>query len=447
MTTSRKVLMVSPHFPPDSSAASHRLRLLAPYLDAHGWEPTVVTVEPSDYEARLDDELLAMVPESLDVVRVRAWSTGWTRYLGFGDLGVRAFHALLRTCRELSSQVRYDCFFVTIFPSYPALLGPLLKRNPGLPFVLDYQDPWVGAWGLTAGPASDGAPDMKSRLSRFVATRLEPYAVRAADAITAVSEATYREVQQRNAVTVATPCAEIPLGGEPNDFEHLRASPRKNRFFEKDDGAFHLSYVGTLLPKGFETVRAFVSALAQLKERDPDVYRKLRVHFFGTSNQSAGAVEPRVVVEAERFGVDDVVDETPLRIDYLDALTVLTDSSAILLMGSSERHYTASKLYPALLAKRPLLAVYHGESSVVSILRRAAGPPWARLITYDDQHRAESRAEAIYEALRSLVTTPPGPLMDEAMLDLDVVNEFSAYSMARRLADVLDVATERHGSA
>jgi len=449
MTTSRKVLMVSPHFPPDSSAASHRVRLLAPYLDEYGWEPTVVTVEPEDYEARLDPELLAMVPESLNVVRVRAWSTAWTRYLGFGDLGLRAFSALLRKCRELSRQVRYDCLFVTIFPSYPALLGPLLKRNsgrnpgrnPDLPFVLDYQDPWVGAWGLSAGPKVDGTPDLKSRVSRWIATTLEPYAVRAADAITAVSEDTYREVQQRNTVAMATTCAEIPLGGEPSDFEHLHASTRKNPFFEKDDGAFHLSYVGTLLPKGFETARAFLSALARLKERDPDVYRKVRVHFFGTSNQSAGTVEPRVVKDAERLGVDDAVDETPLRIDYLDALTVLTQSNAILLMGSSERHYTASKLYPALLARRPILAAYHEESSVVSILRRAARPPWARLITYDDRRRAESRSEAIYQELRSLVTTPLTTVTDEAMLDLDVVEEFSARSMASRLADVFNVVS------
>ena len=41
----RRVLMVSPHFPPDSSAATHRVRLLAPHLAGYGWEPTVVTVD------------------------------------------------------------------------------------------------------------------------------------------------------------------------------------------------------------------------------------------------------------------------------------------------------------------------------------------------------------------------------------------------------------------
>ena len=233
------------------------------------------------------------------------------------------------------------------------------------------------------------------------------------------------------------PCAEIPLGGDPSDFDRLRASPRANPFFEKDDGSFHLSYVGTLLPKGHETARAFLTALARLKREDGDVYRRVRVHFYGTSNQSRGAIAPRVAPDAERLGVGDVVEEIPARIDYLDALTVLTDSSAILLMGSSERHYTASKLYPALLARRPLLAAYHAESSVVSILQRAAPRPWARLVTYDDHERAESRVNAFYEELRALVMSPGE---DEALLDLDVVEEFSAQSMARRLAGVFDEA-------
>ncbi|HEX6987673.1 MAG TPA: hypothetical protein VF170_20000, partial [Planctomycetaceae bacterium] len=87
----RRVLMVSPHFPPDTTAGTHRVRLLAPHLPAFGWEPTVVTVDPRDYEGRLDPELAELVPDSLRVVRCRAWSPRWTRKAGIGDLGIRAF--------------------------------------------------------------------------------------------------------------------------------------------------------------------------------------------------------------------------------------------------------------------------------------------------------------------------------------------------------------------
>ena len=82
----RRVLMVTPHFPPDSSAAAHRVRLLAPYLPAAGWAPTIVTVDPSAYEGRLDPDLAALVPASLRVVRAPAWQAASTRRFGLGDL-------------------------------------------------------------------------------------------------------------------------------------------------------------------------------------------------------------------------------------------------------------------------------------------------------------------------------------------------------------------------
>ena len=143
----RRVLMVTPHFPPDSSAASHRVRLLAPHLEDAGWSPTVVTVERSAYEGRLDPDLEALVPASLKVERARAWPADVTRLAGLGDLGLRAFVGLRRACRTLLLRERYDALFITVYPVYPALLGATLKREFGVPFVLDYQDPWVGAWG------------------------------------------------------------------------------------------------------------------------------------------------------------------------------------------------------------------------------------------------------------------------------------------------------------
>jgi len=97
----RRVLMISPHFPPDSSAGTHRVRLLAPHMAAHGWEPTVLTVDPRDYEGRLDEQLAASVPDSVRVVRARAWDAARTRRLGIGDLGLRAYTGLKRAAMDL----------------------------------------------------------------------------------------------------------------------------------------------------------------------------------------------------------------------------------------------------------------------------------------------------------------------------------------------------------
>ena len=429
----RRVLMVSPHFPPDSSAASHRVRLLAPYLEDAGWSPTVVTLERSAYEGRLDPGLEALVPASLRVVRAPAWRAGVTRRVGLGDLGLRACTGLRRTCRALLAGERFDALFITVYPVYPALLGAGLKAAHGVPFVLDYQDPWVGAWGQSVGGGPGGAPDWKSRASRRLGTWLEPQAVNAADALVAVSQGTIDGIVECIPAAARLPHGVIPLGYEPADFASLRARPPLAPHFDPADGLVHLCYVGTLLPTGAGTLRLLLSALARARHDDPSASR-LRFHFFGTSNQSDSGVY-RVLPLAREYGVADAVTEVPGRLDYLDALSVLTHASGILLLGSSERHYTASKLYPALLAQRPILALFHDASSVVSILRAAAAEPSVRVVAYGDGPPDEARVGEAACHLRALAASPVYHAGD---VSLERLAGVSARDLARQLAAILD---------
>ena len=425
--------MISPHFPPDSSAASHRVRLLAPHLGEAGWTPTVVTLHRSAYEGRLDPGLEALVPPSVRVVRAPAWRPGATRWTGLGDLGLRAFTGLRQTCRDLLSRERFDALFITVYPVYPALLGPTLKAAFGVPFVLDYQDPWVGAWGQSVGGGVDGAVDWKSRVSRRLGMWLEPRAVRAADAIVAVSQGTIDGIVKRLPDAQRLPHSVIPLGFESDDFESLSRRPPMASTFDAKDGLVHLCYVGTLLPTGVETLRLLLSGLARARRQDPAAAR-LRLHFFGTSNQSR-SVEYRVLPMARDLGVAEAVTELPGRLDYLDALAVLIDASAILMLGSSERHYTASKLYPALLAKRPILALFHEASSVVSILRTAASEPSVRIVTYGDRPTADTLIAEVARHLGALAARCAYSSSDVAV---ERLAEVSARRLAHKLAAVFD---------
>lgn len=424
--------MVSPHFPPDSSAAAHRVRLLAPHLPDAGWQPTVVTLEPASYEGRLDPGLAALVPATLDVVRATAWSPERTRPFGVGDLGLRAFTGLWHACRALLSRGEFDLVFITLYPVYPALLGPRLKREFSVPFVLDYQDPWVGSWGLSVGGGSRGEADWKSRASRLLGTWLEPRAVGSADALTAVSQGTIDGIVERIPAAGRIPHGVIPLGFDTSDFEALKRRPAVFSRFDPDDGNVHLVYVGTLLPNATDTLRLLLSALAQAR-RDDERARGLRLHLFGTSNQS-NADRCRVLPVAAEFGLSDVVTEAPGRLDYLDALAVLTHASGIVLLGSDEPHYTASKLYPALLARRSLLALFHEKSSVVSILRSVSREPTVRLTTYDGASiLSPARVDAIARQLRALAADSRYRAED---VSLESAQTVSAPHLARQLAAV-----------
>src|SRR6185437_5201856 len=348
------------------------------------------------------------VPDSVRVVRARAWSPAVTRRFGVGDLGLRAYRGLKHAADALLSRERFDAVFITIYPTYPALLGPSLKRDHRLAFVLDYQDPWVGEWGRSVGPGGEGRPDLKSRASRWLASRLEPRALTAADGVTAVSHATYEQALTRTPSARPRATAEMPIGWDPRDLQFVPRTPRR---FEAD-GAVHASYVGTLLPAGFETLRALFSAVAAERGRG-GAAAKLRLHFFGTSNQRSADAPPRVLPIAAEYGLSGVVTEHAPRLDYFDALSVLQQSDAVLLLGSRERHYTPSKVFPALAVERPVLALMHEASNAADLLGRIGRAPAIQLVTYADEGPM-----ARLDGIRSAIATLAGnPRYDAAAID------------------------------
>lgn len=433
-TPRRRVLILTPHFPPDSSAATHRMRLLAPYLAELGWEPIVLTADPAGYEQPIEPGLLALVPPDLHVERYHPWSPQWTRRIGIGDLGLRSMVPALRAAWRLLRRESIDALVITTYPVYTAALGPVLKRRFGVPFVVDLQDPWVGAWGRSVGGGPAGAPDLKSRASRWVAAVLERPVFAAADGIVGVSARTYEDVQARLPAARGARCAEIPLGGDERDFEAVRRWPTCGRPFDPQDGLVHLCAVGTLLPVGVEVARALFDALAELRRRSPDRAARLRLHFFGTSNQRSADAAPRVLPLAVDAGVADLVTETAGRIDYVNAVRVQADASALLLLGSTEAHYTASRLYPALLARRPIVAVYHAASTVSGILRGHTRPPTVRLVQLEAGHAPAEYRSAIASALDACAE---GPQYRGSDVDSSVFEEYSARTMAGRLATLL----------
>jgi hypothetical protein len=259
----------------------------------------------------------------------------------------------------------------------------------------------------------------------------------------AVSEGTLEGILGRYPTLRALPRAEVPLGGEPQDFARVSASRRPNRYFDPADGDIHLVYVGTLLPLGLDVLRALFDGARLMRERDPDRGAKLRFHFFGTSNQTTGSPSRRVLSAAVEAGMSDVVEEHPLRIDYVEALAVQAQAQAILLLGSTEPHYTASKIYPALLSGRPLVAIYHEASSVCQVLRRYGPRDATFLTTFTGTVGRLNVREAVAAGLSALTERQGIPPSGALRTDL---GPWEASALAERVADCL-AAAAAHGSA
>jgi hypothetical protein len=75
-----------------------------------------------------------------------------------------------------------------------------------------------------------------------------------------------------------------------------------------------------------------------------------------------------VLPVAVEHGLAGQVTEIPHRLGHLESLSLLLQADALLLLGSSDRAYSPSKLYPYFLSGKPILSVVFHDSYLETIL-------------------------------------------------------------------------------
>lgn len=384
------LLLVSPRFPPTSAADSQRLRLLLPHLASQGCSAEVLAVDPRDCSAGLDPWQAEHLPADLPVHRVRGLSLRCARLPGLGSVEARCFQPLLRAGNDLLRSCQFDAvyFSTTAFGSFR--LGPLWKRRHGVPFFLDYQDPWVNDHYRRHPQISPPGGRLKYAIADCLNRFHEPRVLRHASGYTAVSAAYPAALQERYPFASSIPSLVLPFPGSDQDFENLDSFPTNELPFNPQDGLIHWVSIGrggadlhVALSGLFEAIRCHAPA---------ELRRRLRLHFFGTSYAPAGRGKPSITPLAQRYGLADLVEERTDRLPLSLSLACLKAADGLLVLGSNDPGYTASKLYPYLLARRPLLAIMHCQSSVVEVLQRCGG---GTAVTFDATASTAQLAQSI----------------------------------------------------
>jgi glycosyltransferase involved in cell wall biosynthesis len=424
----RTVIIVSPYFPPSAQAGVHRARHLAKHLPAHGWQPLILRVDETCYEENLDYDLMSLVPETYESVAVSAIPASISRKFGFGDLGLRSYFSLRSALARLVKQGKPSLVFITGSPFYPLLLSRLVKRL-GVPVVLDLQDPWVSEYGA-------GQPLWTKRgMSYRVARILEPLALRCASAVTSVSPTQNEMLVKRHDFLARVRVAAIPIGGDPEDFEELRRHPPAKLLAKLSARKVHLNYVGTHLPRSGPLVKKLFEALRELNEEEPELCGQLQLNFIGTSNQLRDVIESPVMQLAEELGVDGMVYEYPRRVPFLEALYWLASADGVLMIGSDERHYTASKIYPGLMSGKPFLSLFHSESTSHQLLSRARN---GVAFGFTSDEELSSLVPALKEGLRKLAFLPDSFADPDPLIYRNVSADAIALEYAQLFSEVAD---------
>lgn len=246
-----RILLVAYRFPPQAGGGVQRPSKLVKYLVRSGQEVAVLT-GPERWTDR-DATLLADLPPGLLRVSVpdpspfrglqefrrrlkhhtpaRAvqgilWAMSAT---AVPDLSNGWAAAALGPAVDLVQRFRPDVIVVTGPPWSPLVLTKLLSMSTGVPFVIDYRDPWTENYLELERP----------RIQRAANPHLERWVLRSASGVIGAHRAILRRLEP--ILPAKTPRVWIPNGYDPEDLHgpHSEADPAlRDRFVLAYTGSF-----------------------------------------------------------------------------------------------------------------------------------------------------------------------------------------------------------------
>ncbi len=370
-----RLLIVSAHFPPVNAPDMQRVRMSLPHFVDAGWEVVVLTVDDREPMAPLEPALLATLPKPVHIVRAPIFSRRWTRFVGINNLGLRSLPFLYEAGSRLLTEQKFDLVYFSTTQFVLCPLGRVWQREFGVPYVIDLQDPWLNEY--YSQPGAPKPPGGWKYLFTYASAKLlEGWTLRSCAHVISVSSAYIEVLRRRYPWFDASRASVVTFGAPDADFALVRDRlPRASRILP-ESSELKIAYAGRLGPDMLPALDALFAGIARTRLGE----RRVGLYFYGTSYARAGTGVATSTALAAKHGISAQVHEQSARIGYLDALQVLLEADVALLLGSEDRAYSPSKVYPTLLSGAPALAVAPRDSILEAKINELGG---AALVAFD----------------------------------------------------------------
>lgn len=356
----------------------HRVRQTLPYLRAMGWEPVVITIDEAYIESYSTDPLLSLtIPADIEVHKVKALPVKKTRKLGLGSLSMRSLWHVRKKGNELLRREKFNLVYFSTTAFHVMALGPGWKKKFNVPFIVDIQDPWRNDFYLDK-PVAERPP--KFFIAYNIDKYLEAKTIPFADGIISVSKGYCDTFVQRYPSVTMDKCRVIPFGIADVDVEVMRRCITSSGKVSFPPNKINIVYVGR---GGYDmafAVNIIFKAFAKGLAVDNDSFKNLHFWFIGTSYAPAGSGKKTIEPIAAENNLAGYVTEITDRLPYFESLYLLDKADILVIPGSTDTHYTASKIFPYLILQKRLLAVFNKNSSVVKMLQQLE---YGELVAFD----------------------------------------------------------------
>lgn len=410
-----------------------RVRMCLPWYRKFGWQAEIICVDEKFVEGYREELLLKTIPGDVKVHKVKAFNANSTRKFGLGSLSMRSYFQIRKKGSELLKAGKFDLVFFSTTAFHVCHLGVYWKKKFNIPFVIDMQDPWRNDFYLDK-PKSQRPK--KFFISYNIDKYLEAATMPVCDGIISVSQGYIETLSSRYPELRKRPSLVLPFPFSFSDMNVAEKVPVKS-LPVLGTSRFNFLYVGR---GGHDLAFALKILFRSLKEGtgvNPG-FKNIHFHFIGTSYAPAGKGGYTIRPVAEEFGVQDQVTEIPSRIGYFETLALLKRADALFVPGSVDTHYTASKIYPYIQAGKPLLAIFHENSSVVKVIHETRA---GSVITFNNNSEEEKLVKLCSDEILKIMNND-----QPRSFDMNVFNKYSAEENARQQAEFFDKVVPAYAS-
>ena len=378
----KKALIIAYFFPPMGGGGVQRTAKFVKYLTGAGIEPVVLTVTPRTYSIN-DDSLMNDIPENVRVYRTFSLEpSGQTKkfraeYSVSGKAGIlkRVLAFLLDGFSKLflipDAQIGWlpfslikglsvikkeniDVIYATGNPFSAFLTARLLGKLSGIPFVVDFRDPWT----------LNNARVWPNPLRKYLEKRMESKVVHAAAGVICVSDGMAEDILKAYPNELPKKFVTLTNGYDSAEFEAIAGKLTK-----KKDGKFTLIFTGTILDySDGNAPGAFFEAFSQLIKEDSGFASDTCAVFAGKLRKSDfEAIEKlglKVHVKVKGY------------VPHAESVGLILSSDVLLFfLGNTKinRYVLTGKVFEYLGSRKPILAIASEGPAAALIAKTNAG--------------------------------------------------------------------------
>ncbi len=396
-----------------------------PYFEANGWEAEVVTVDDQFSDLPKDPLLLDSIPSKIIIHKVKAFSKKWTSKFGLGSLALRSLYFYKNKVDELLKKEKYDLiyFSTTQFPI--CILGAHWKKKFHIPYLIDMQDMWHSDYYKNKPKAER---PKKYWISYRLHKYFEPIAMKNVDGIISVSKNYIEILKQRYPTLKNKPCEVITFGAFDTDFKIAEKHADELKIvYQTDKNRINLVYIGRGGYDMRDSLQVLFESFKIALKHDKNLFQRIHFNFIGTSYAPNGTGIPTIKPIAEECGIANYVTEFTDRIGFFQSIRNLQKADGLVIIGSNDISYTASKLYPYILTHKQILAILHSASSAGDILKSCNA---GQLITL--QENINNSAEIFKRFIEKIVKNEP------VNINLKEFEPYTAAYLTKKQTEVFD---------